>query len=171
MMTETKKGSAMSEKMIAEFNEQIKLELESAYIYLAMSADLEEKNWEGMAKWMKGQSNEEVSHAMKFYHHLLERGARIKLHGIQEPQQEWKSPLDIFSAAYEHEKFVTGRIHHLYKLAQEENDYPAQVMLQWFVEEQVEEEDSTLKIREKLNKIGDSMNGLFMLDHELGKRE
>jgi ferritin len=171
MMTETKKGSVMSEKMTQEFNEQIKLELESAYIYLAMSADLEEKGWEGMASWMKAQANEEVSHAMKFYHHLLERGARVKLHGLAEPQQEWNSPLDIFSAAYDHERFVTGRIHYLYKLAQEQSDYPAQVMLQWFVEEQVEEEDSTLKTKEKLHKIGDSTNGLFMLDHELGKRE
>ena len=160
----------VGKRMLDEINEQIKLELESAYIYLAMSAAMSDQGWDGMASWLEKQAGEEVAHAMKFYKHLIERGARVELHAIAKPQKEWSSPLAAFKGAYEHEKFVTGRINHMMEVAREEKDNPAQSLLQWFVDEQVEEEDQTLKVVTALEKIGDSTGALFMLDHNLGKR-
>jgi len=151
-------------------NVQIKNELDSAYLYVAMAAYFEAENWDGMGKWMKVQAQEEVNHAMKFYSHLQERDSRVKLAGLAEPKFEWKSPLDAFKAAYAHEQFVSGTINNLMKLAVEENDYASQGFLQWFVNEQVEEEASALKVVQMLEKIGDSGNGLVMLDHQLGAR-
>jgi len=160
----------LSQKMQNLMNVQIKNELDSAYLYLAMAAYFEAENWDGMGKWMKAQTQEEVNHAMKFYSHLQERDARVKLAGLAEPKFEWKSPLDAFKAAYAHELFVSGTINNLMKLAVEENDYASQGFLQWFVNEQVEEEAAALKVVQMLEKIGDSGNGLVMLDHQLGAR-
>jgi ferritin len=160
----------LSQKMQNLMNAQIKNELDSAYLYLAMAAYFEAENWDGMGKWMKVQTQEEVNHAMKFYSHLQERDSRVKLAGLSEPKFEWKSPLDVFKAAYAHEQFVSGTINNLMKLAVEENDYASQGFLQWFVNEQVEEEAAALKVVQMLEKIGDSGNGLVMLDHQLGAR-
>jgi ferritin len=160
----------LSQKMQNLMNAQIKNELDSAYLYVAMAAYFEAENWDGMGKWMKVQAQEEVNHVMKFYSHLQERDSRVKLAGLAEPKFEWKSPLDAFKAAYAHEQFVSGTINNLMKLAVEESDYASQGFLQWFVKEQVEEEASALKVVQLLEKIGDSGNGLVMLDHQLGAR-
>ncbi|MBN2092850.1 ferritin [candidate division KSB1 bacterium] len=160
----------LSEKMKNLMNTQIKNELESAYLYLSMAAYFESDGWDGMSSWMKVQAQEEVNHAMKFYAHLQERDSRVKLAGLAEPKFEWKSPLDAFKAAYAHEQFITGTINNLMKLAVEESDYAAQGLLQWFVNEQVEEEASALKVVQMLERVGDSGNGLVMLDHKLGER-
>lgn len=161
----------LNKKIQDAINEQIKNELYSAYIYLSMSAYFESMNLAGMAHWMRLQSNEEVEHAMKFFDYVHDRGGRVILGAIDQPPTEWKSPLAAFENAYEHEQKVTGMINNIYALAVKENDYPTQVMLQWFIDEQVEEEKNASTIVEQLKMIGDSTNGLMMLDHRLGERD
>lgn len=160
----------MSEKLEKALNQQIQIEMESSQLYLAMAAYFHGMNLDGMAQWMRVQAGEENQHAMKIFDHLRDRGVRIKLGGLTEPKAEWVSPLEAFEEAYRHEQFVTGTIDNLVKLASAENDFPAGVMLQWFVMEQVEEENSVAKIAHQLRLIGNSGSGLIMLDHELGKR-
>jgi ferritin len=151
-------------------NEQVRDELYSAYLYLSMAAYFEATSLPGFAAWMRAQSQEEVTHAMKFFDFVNERGGRVELHAIEQPPVEFESPRDVFEATYEHEQKVTGLIHDLYKLALEENDYAAQVMLHWFIDEQVEEEDGVSQILDTLKRIGDKDQGLIMLDRELGQR-
>ena len=159
------------EKIEKGFNDQINAELYSAYLYLSMAAYFESLNFQGFANWMKVQAQEEVVHAMKFFNHINERNGRVTLKAIDKPPVTWKSPLDAFQKAYQHELLVTGLINKLVALAQKENDYPAGVLLQWFVEEQVEEEMNANTISEKLKLAGDSPNILFMLDSQLGGRK
>ncbi|MBD3184807.1 ferritin [Candidatus Poribacteria bacterium] len=161
----------IGQKMQDALNDQINAELFSYYIYLSMATCFHAGGWEGMAKWMEAQAKEEMGHAMKIYGHIVERGGRVMLKAIEQPQSDWDSALDAFKAAYEHEKYITGRINDLVDLAAEEDDKPAGIMLQWFVTEQVEEEASVSKIVEWLERIGDSGNGMIMLDVQLGKRE
>ena len=161
----------ISAKMQDALNDQINAELYSAYLYLAMAAELESQSLKGMAGWMEVQAKEETSHAKKLYDFTNDRGGRVTLKGIEAPPFEWKSPAAIFQAAYEHEQKVTAMIHNLVDVARSEKDKAAEVMLAWFVEEQVEEEASTGEIAEKLQRIKDSANGLFMMDNALGKRE
>ncbi|MDH3297649.1 MAG: ferritin [Gemmatimonadota bacterium] len=160
----------ISEALTREINEQIKFELYSAYMYLAMSADCSDRNLTGFAHWLTQQAEEEVAHAMRFYHFLLERGARVELMAIDQPPHQFGSPLEIMEKSLEHERFVTGRINGLYKLAVSEGDYPAQVLLQWFVTEQVEEESSIGEIVERMRMFGVEGPALLMLDTQLGSR-
>jgi ferritin len=160
----------LSKALQDAFNEQIKNELYSAYLYLSMSAYFERVNMPGFAHWMRAQSQEEVSHAMKFFEHVNDRGSYVVLKTIEQPPSEFKSPLDIFQQALEHEKKVTAMINRLYDMAIKENDYPAQVELQWFVTEQVEEEKSASDIVEQLKMIGEHSPSLIMLDRQLGAR-
>ncbi|NOY78826.1 MAG: ferritin [Calditrichaeota bacterium] len=161
----------MIDKKVQEaINEQIKLELESAYLYYAMAAHLHETGFDGMANWMKIQTQEELAHAAKFFDFIHERDGQVDLKDLSKPRKNWETPLDIFRAAYKHEQFITGKINQLYKIAQEENDYPAVVLLQWFINEQVEEEATASKIVQDLERLGDSGHGLFMMDRELGTR-
>ena len=162
---------AIKEKLIRAINKQINAELYSSYLYLAMAAYFESNNWMGFAQWMKVQLREENIHAMKFYEYLVARGGRVVLSAIDAPDKEWKSPLAVFEAVYAHEVKITAMINDLLKLARDEADTATEAMLQWFINEQVEEEASALLILEKLKMIKDSMNGLFMLDHELGERK
>lgn len=161
----------IGKRMQDAMNEQIKHELESAYLYLSMVAYFRAEGLDGMAQWMTGQAQEEVAHAMRFFNHINERGGRVELKALAQPQKDWASPLEAFKAAYEHERFITGRINNLLKVAEEENDNPAKIMLQWFVTEQVEEEDSTKKVVDLLTRVGDSGHGLIMVDRELGTRK
>lgn len=161
----------ISEKMVKEINDQIQRELFSEYLYLQMAAYFKGENLDGFAHWMEVQAKEEHGHAMKFFNHLYERNAKVVLQPIQQPKNDFKSPLDVFKYAYEHELTVTKNINNLMELAKKENDYASESFLKWYVDEQVEEEDSFLKILTILEKIKDSANALFMLDHELGKRE
>ena len=161
----------IGKKIHAAFNEQINHEIYSGYLYLSMAAYFHSLNLDGFAGWMRVQRLEEEAHAMKFFDHLRDRDARVELEAIDKPKLKWTSPLDAFRAAYEHEKFITSKINGLYKIAEKESDYPAKVLLDWFVKEQVEEEASTSKIVQMLGRIKDSGSGLIMLDKELGKRE
>ena len=161
----------LNHKLQTALNEQIKNELYSAYIYLSMSAYFESINLPGFANWMRKQSQEEVNHAMKIFDFIHERGGRVELQAIDQPPVSFESPLKVFEMALEHEKKVTAMIHDLYKLAEEEKDYPTQVMLHWFIDEQVEEEKSASDLVEQLKRIGDDGVGLLLLDQKLGDRE
>lgn len=157
-------------KMEEAFSEQTKFELESAYIYLSMAAYYDAEGFAGMGTWMRAQVQEEQTHAMRFYKHIVERGGHVKLHPIAMPPQDWKSPLAAFEAAYEHEKFITAKIDGLVKLAQAEGDHGSSTLLQWFVDEQVEEEANTSKVAQDLKLVGNDGRGILMLDRELGTR-
>lgn len=151
--------------------EQVGHEFYAAYLYLSMAGSFETANFPGFARWMRGQANEEQAHAMKFFDFLVDRGEDVQLRAIDAPPNAFRSPLDTFEQALEHEKEVTARIHNLYDLAVRESDYPAQVLLNWFVSEQVEEEKSATETVERLKMAGDDSAALLMLDSELGKRD
>ena len=161
----------LSKTMQDAVNEQINAELFSAYLYLSMSAYFESVKMPGMAHWMRAQFGEEQEHAMKLFAHVAERGGRVALKAIETPQAEWASPLAAFEAAYAHEQKVTGLINDLVKLAREEKDTTADAFLQWFVEEQVEEEEHADEIVQKLKTIEDAPDDLRLLDDELGQRQ
>lgn len=155
--------------MLGEMNQQIKEETFSAYLYLAMSAYFQQANLSGFAQWMEVQAMEELTHAKKFFDYVLERGGRVTLEAIGKPQDDWKSPLEAFEAAYAHEQHITERINHLMDIAVADKDYASMAMLQWFVTEQVEEEANASSIVAKLKMVSGT-NGIFYLDRELGKR-
>ncbi len=161
----------MNKKTQDAVNGQIQAELYSAYLYLSMAAHAQNKNLKGFARWLTLQAKEEQGHAMKFFDHLVDRGTAVVLQTIQQPPAHFKSPTDIFEKVLEHEKKVTGLIHKLYALAVEEEDYPLQVLLQWFITEQVEEESNATEILEKLRLAGDKGMALIQMDKALGQRE
>lgn len=151
-------------------NDQIKAELYSSYIYLAMSAHFEAENLPGFAQWTRLQAEEEMEHAMKLFDYVNERGGRVVLQAIDQPIIEYGTPLEVFDMVYAHEQKVTGLIHQLYALALEEDDYATQVMLHWFIDEQVEEESNSGMMVEQLKMVGDSKPGILHLDRHAGKR-
>jgi len=151
-------------------NEQINKEFFSSYLYLSMAAYFEDKNLTGFAHWMQLQADEEREHAMKFYKYILDSGGRVQLKAIDAPATEWKSNLEVAEQVAEHEAKVTASIHHLYELALNEKDYAAQVMLQWFITEQVEEEKNATELVAKLRLIEERGTAVLMLDHRLSKR-
>jgi ferritin len=161
----------ISKELQEAINDQINLELYSGYIYLSMAAYFESINLSGMAKWMKIQANEEYEHAMRFWDHVADRGGRVILTEIKAPATEWNSPYAAFENAYEHEKIVTERIFKIGELAKKLGDKSAIPLLNWFYEEQVEEEEQTQRIADLLKQIGDNKGALFMLDARLGQRE
>lgn len=164
-------GLKMNKKLVEEINVQINKEIFSGYLYLAMAAHFEQENLSGFAHWMKVQAGEELEHAMKMFEFLNEVGERVVLDAIEKPDEKFGSPLKVAEQVLEHEQFVTSRIHLLYKLAIEANEYPAQVFLQWFVTEQVEEEKNATEIVEMLKLGGESGNALIMLDRALAQRK
>ena len=151
-------------------NEQIKHEFYSSYLYLSMAGSVEVAELPGFARWMRKQSEEEREHAMKFFDFLLDRGEHVQLQAIDQPPYAFRSPLDTFEQALEHEKEITSRIHQLYELSLQKNDYPAQVFLHWFVTEQVEEEKTATEVVERLRMAGEDGAALLLLDKELGER-
>jgi ferritin len=160
----------ISKKMEEALNEQINAEWYSAYLYLSMEAYFESMNLPGFANWMRVQIQEESIHALKIYDFVNERGGRVLLKSIAQPPTEWESPLAVFEAAYKHEQKVTGLINDLVSLAIEEKDHATNSFLQWFVDEQVEEEDSANQVVQKLKLIQNDPGGLFLIDRELGQR-
>jgi ferritin len=159
-------GKTMQDAM----NEQINKEMFSSYLYLSMAAHFEGKNLPGFARWMRVQADEERGHAMKFYDFILERGGRVALKALAAPKTEWGTNLEAFQEAAEHEAEISTSIHALYGLAMQEKDYPAHVMLQWFVTEQVEEEKNAAEIVASLKMIEERGSAVLMLDHRLSKR-
>jgi len=160
----------ISKKMEEALNEQVNAELFSAYLYLSMEAYFNAQNLNGFANWMRVQTQEEVSHAMKIYEFINERSGRVILKAIEGPETEWDSALDVFNAVYEHEQKVTGLINNLVDLAIKEKDHATNSFLQWFVNEQVEEEASADGLVQQLKMMEKAPGGMFMLDRELGQR-
>lgn len=160
----------LDKEMEDALNGQINAEMYSAYLYLAMSAYFQSISLTGFSSWMRVQAQEEMVHAMKFYDFINERGGRVALKPIDAPQAEWESPLAAFEGAYSHEQKVTGLINELVELALKKRDHATNIFLQWFVSEQVEEEDSANEVVEKIKLVGEAQGGLFMLDRELGQR-
>lgn len=160
----------LKDRVETALNEQLNAESFSAYLYLSMSSYFESLNMKGFATWMRVQAEEEYAHAKKFYDFILQRGGRVLLKGIEEPQTEWKSPEDAFAGSLHHEEYITGRINSLMNIAIEEKDHATQIFLQWFVTEQVEEEDNVSSVLGQIKMMGETKNGLYMLDRELGQR-
>ncbi len=161
----------ISMEMVKLLNEQLRKELESAYLYLSMAAYFESKGLKGFAHWMKLQAKEELEHAMKIYNYIYERGGRVELQTIPKPPGEWDSVTSAIRAALSHEEHMTTSINELYKKAVEMNDYATQVFLHWFIEEQVEEEDQLRDILSKLELAGESPNIIFILDRMMSERK
>ena len=161
----------ISRKMEQGLNDQIKHELSSAYIYMSMAAWFQAQGWKGFAGWMDVQAKEEQSHAQKFMGYLYDVGGRVTLQPIDKPQGEFSSPLNVFEETLKHEQFITGKINELMRLAVQENDFATQVMLHWFVNEQVEEEANASELVHLAKMAGDKPQALLMLDHQLGKRK
>jgi ferritin len=161
----------LNKSMQDAMNEQINKEMFSSYLYLSMAAYFENKNLPGFANWMRIQADEEREHAMKFYDFILERGGRVLLKAIDAPKTDWKSNLEVAEEVAAHEAMVTASINDLYELALKEKDYPAQVMLQWFITEQVEEESSAAQVVADLKLIEDRGTAVLMLDNQLSKRQ
>ncbi len=151
-------------------NEQINAENYSDFLYLSMSAYFERLNLSGFAKWTYVQYLEETTHALKFFKYINERGGKVTLTAIKEPAIEWKSPIDVFDNIYKHEQHVTSLINNLVDVALQERDHASNNVLQWYVAEQVEEEANAQRIFEQLKRVGESKDGLYMLDKEVGIR-
>jgi ferritin len=160
----------LSKKMEKAINEQINAELYSAYLYLSMAAWSEGQGLEGFGNWFKVQAQEELTHAMRFYAYVFDSGGAVKMKAIEAPKTEWKTVLAAFEDTLKHEQKVTGLINGLVKLARSESDYATENTLQWFVAEQVEEESTADRIRQRLTMIGKDGQGLYMVDRELATR-
>jgi len=161
----------ISEKMAAQINEQIKHELYSGHLYLSMAAFCSSIDMDGFANFFIIQEQEERFHAMKFYHYLVEQDRDVKIYGLDQPQQDFKSLVEVFELAWKHEQHVTGLINKLMDLAREEKDYATQGLIQWYIDEQVEEEASMLAILKKIRMVGEKGHGIFMLDEQLKGRQ
>lgn len=161
----------LSKSLQDAINEQIRNEIQSAYLYLAMSEHCESSNLPGAAHWLHEQWEEELEHAMKFSKYVNDRGGRVTLGAIDKPKAEWPSLLAVFQEVLAHEQKVTAMINSLYALALKENDYAAQVELQWFVKEQVEEEKNATEIIQMLKMAGESGPTVMMVDRHLGARK
>ncbi len=160
----------ITEKMEQAFNEQINKELFSEYLYLSMQAYFERLNLAGFTNWMSVQVQEEHAHAMGMYNYLHERGGKVELMAIDKPQTEWESPLDVFKHVLEHEQYVTSRINALMDIAENEKDRAALSFLDWYLKEQVEEENTVSGVLAKLELIGDDKHALLLLDKDLETR-
>lgn len=160
----------LSPKMQTALNEQVKHELNSAYIYLGMAAFFENRSLPGFAHWMRIQVQEELFHASKFFDFVYERDGEVQLFALDQPSVDYESPLAAFEAAYKHEQFISGTINDLYSLAMDEKDYASRPLLHWFIDEQVEEEASAKAIIDQLKLVSDSKMGLYMLDKQLATR-
>ena len=160
----------MKQAVLDGINEQIRNELYSGYLYLAMSAHFEVENLKGFAHWMRLQAQEELEHAVRLFDHVARRGGRVSLKTIDAPPAEYGTPLSIFQKALEHERNVTRSINELYTLARHENEYATELELQWFVQEQVLEEDNAATAVDQLSLAGDNKAALLMLDRQFGQR-
>ncbi len=161
----------ISKTMQDAMNEQMKHEFYSTYLYLSMSAYCDRANLPGLARWMRGQAQEETLHAMKIFDHLLDRGGKVQLQQLDRPPADFASPREVFEQAHKHEEQVTASINKVYGLAVDERDFASTAFLDWFVREQVEEEKTSGLLAEQFRMVGEDRPGLLMLDRELGQRK
>lgn len=164
------KDYMLDEKLLHALNRQVTLEFESSYIYMAMAAHLDHNTYEGFASYMIEQAKEENDHAMRIYNYLNDRGAKVKLGSIGEPENDFGSVLEVFEKALAHEKFITKQIHELADLAMDLRDHATISFLQWFIDEQVEEEATFETHIDYIKRIKNDENALYMYEQELGKR-
>jgi len=161
----------LSQRMEDAINRHINAELSSAYLYLSMSAYCDSVSMPGFAHWMRVQHREETSHAMKLFDFIHDRGGRVVLDTITQPPIQFNSVLDVAEQTLEHERSVTSMIYRLYELAVEESDYATQVLLQWFINEQVEEETIVTEVVDQLKLVDNDGTGLLMIDARLSGRD
>jgi ferritin len=161
----------MSKTIQDALNEQMKQEFYSSYLYLSMSAYCDRVNLPGLSRWMRAQAQEETKHALKIFDHLLDRGGKVELQELGRPPVDFTSARDVFDQAHKHEQQVTASINKVYGMAMDERDFASRVFLDWFVQEQVEEEKTSGLLAEQLRMVGDDRPGLLMLDRELGQRK
>ncbi|MFO8058958.1 MAG: ferritin [bacterium] len=160
----------LSEKMEKAINDQINAELYSSYLYLSMAAYFADIGLPGFNNWLKVQALEELYHAMKFFDYVSGRGGKPVLEAVDKPPAKWESPIAAVENILEHEKKVTGLINNLVDVAIKESDHATNNFLQWYVAEQVEEEESAEELVQKLKLAGEQGNGLLMIDRELAAR-
>ena len=161
----------LSKKMEAEFNSQINKEMYSAYLYLAMSTYCANVGCCGYANWLKVQAQEEMTHAMKMYDFVLERGGEVVLEAIEKPQSQWSGLVDVCEAVLKHEQYVTSCINHLMEVAIEEKDYASNSFLTWYVNEQIEEEANADELCKKTRFAGEDKNAILLLNEQLAARK
>ncbi|NDW18559.1 ferritin [Dysgonomonas sp. 216] len=161
----------LSKKLEEALNAQVNAEFWSAYLYLSMSTHFASQGLSGFAHWFKSQFEEEQEHAMRFMDYIVSRGGKVELKPIAAVDTKWNSPLHAFEETLKHEKIVSGLIYNLVAMAQEEKDYATDLMLQWFVNEQVEEEDTAQGYVDALKLIEGNNVGVYMLNKELGERK
>ena len=159
----------MSSKLQEALNDQIRNEMFAFYSYLAMTAWLEASDWPGMAAWMRNHSTEEQMHAMKIFDFVNDRNWVVTLQPIEQPTTEFDSVLELFEAALKHELHVTASINSIYRLAQEESDYPTQVLMEWFIQEQVEEEKLVEDAVTMVKRAGEDPFQLLYVDHQIAQ--
>ena len=162
--------SRLDAKLEASLNAQVNAELHSAYLYLSMGAYFESVDLQGFANWMRVQYQEETLHGLKFFDYINQRNGRVKLTQLEGPATEWKSPLEAFRQAYEHEKHISKLIGRLVQQSRQVGDTSTEAFLQWFVTEQVEEEAQTYRIAQQLKLAGNERTALLLLDRELAQR-
>lgn len=160
----------LSKEMEGALNEQVNKEFYSAYLYLAMAGWFAERNLPGFARWMRLQFQEEQLHALRFFDYILSRGGKTALGAVAAVPADWANPLAIFEFTLGHEREVTASINRLVDLAIKQSDHASNAHLQWFVNEQVEEEASVEAVVQQLRLVGDAGHALFMIDRELGLR-
>lgn len=160
----------ISKQMTAAINKQINAEIYSAYLYISMSSYSTLKGLKGTANWLFIQAQEEMTHALRMYQYVNSQGGHAVMSAIDQPPSEFESLKKIFEDTLEHEKKVTAMINDLMNLAVKEKDHATEVFLQWFVNEQVEEEENANDVLARVNLAGEQGNGLFMVDNELAAR-
>lgn len=163
--------ASVGKRSYEALNKQVTEELASSYLYMSMSAVLSDMGLDGCASWMMKQSEEEYQHAMKIFHHLLDRGVKVKLLPIPASKQEWRAPLHIFEEMQRHEQKVTSLIYAIYEAAVADKDYATISFIQWFIDEQVEEESIAADLLDRLRKMQSSDLGVLMFDNELAQRK
>ncbi|HDL08216.1 MAG TPA: ferritin [Desulfobacteraceae bacterium] len=160
----------LSEKMEKDLNNQLNAELYSSYLYLSMTSYFKSIKLDGFANWMYVQAQEELTHAMKFYDFINQRGGKVILTQIEAPPTLWNSSVEVFEDTLKHEQKVTALINNLVETALAEQDHATNIFLQWFVTEQIEEEENVGSVLEKLKLLKDTGGGMFLIDRELAKR-
>ena len=161
----------ISEAINSVINEQINKEFYSGYLYLSMSAYLREIGLFGFASWMKLQAKEEVAHGLKLFDYLIERNSFVTLKQIKAPEFEFNGVTSIFNHIYDHEKCITSSVMKVAKIAEDECDRTTLSFIDWFIQEQIEEEQAVKSIINRLELFGDDSASLFLMDQELAQRK